>query len=68
MKEIGERISKRRKDLGYSQEELAVLVGMTRGSIGNYESGINLPSFEALIKIASALACYFQCPYWDALV
>jgi len=39
---------------GWSQEELAQRVGMSRSAIGNYEQGIRRPDFEALETFADA--------------
>jgi transcriptional regulator with XRE-family HTH domain len=55
MKEIGARITLKRKQAGLSQEKLADLLGVSRGSVGNYETSGNLPSIETLIKLAEIL-------------
>lgn len=52
---IGERIKKRREELGMSQSELAKRVGVTQGSIGNYETGVSNPKMELMPKIFDAL-------------
>ncbi len=52
---IGERIKKRREELGMSQLELAKRVGVTQGSIGNYETGVSNPKMELMPKIFDAL-------------
>lgn len=43
---IGERIRARREELGLSQAELAKKIGITQGSVGNYESGVSNPKME----------------------
>lgn len=41
-----------RKQDGLTQENVASLVGVKRGSIGAYEEGRATPNYETLIKIA----------------
>lgn len=52
---IGEQIKKRREELGMSQSELAKTIGVTQGSIGNYETGVSNPKMELMPKIFEAL-------------
>ena len=52
---IGERIKKRREELGMSQLELAKRVGVTQGSIGNYETGVSNPTFFTKLLKCSKL-------------
>lgn len=52
---IGEKIRKRREELGLSQVELAKRIGVTQGSIGNYESGVSNPKMELMPKLFEAL-------------
>lgn len=52
---IGERIKKRREELNMSQAELAKRIGVTQGSIGNYETGVSNPKMELMPKIFEAL-------------
>ncbi len=52
---LGERIKQARKFLGYTQNDLANLTGMSRISIGNYERDSRVPDGNALKKIAIAL-------------
>lgn len=52
---IGEKIRKRREELGLSQAELAKRIGVTQGSIGNYESGVSNPKMEIIPKLFEAL-------------
>ena len=39
--EIGERIKKRREELGMSQEELAQKVMVTRQAVSRWENGVS---------------------------
>lgn len=41
-----------RKSRGLTQEDLAKIIGVSRGAIANYEKGIREPSFEMLEKLA----------------
>lgn len=52
---IGDRIRKRREELGLSQAELARRIGVTQGSIGNYENGVSNPKMELMPKLFEAL-------------
>lgn len=52
---VGERIAKKRIDLGLNQSELALQSGLKPAAINQYESGERKPSYEALIKLAGAL-------------
>lgn len=40
-KEIGEKIKRRRKELGISQESLAEILGVTYQQVQRYENGTN---------------------------
>ena len=40
-----------RTSLGLSQAELAKRIGVTQGSIGNYESGVSNPKMELMQKL-----------------
>ena len=42
------RLRDQRKRLGYTQPELAAKLGITKGAIGNYESGISSPRIEII--------------------
>lgn len=52
---IGDKIRLRREQLGLSQTELAKRIGVTQGSIGNYENGVSNPKMELLPKLFEAL-------------
>lgn len=51
----GERVAAYRKDKRLSQQELADLLGVSRGYVGNIESGRNEPSSSFLMLLASKL-------------
>ena len=54
---ISQRIKKRRKALGLTQEQLANRVGTTRIYITYVETGVKVPSLAMLKTIAAALEC-----------
>lgn len=62
---IGSRIKQRREELGITQPVLAKLVGVSKGSIGNYESGISNPNEPILIKLFEVLECDANYLYQD---
>lgn len=48
---IGGEIKKQRELRKLAQEDLGNLIGVTRGSVCNYERGTSLPSLECFIAI-----------------
>lgn len=52
---VGTRIKERREAAGITQEELAKLLGVTKGAIGNYEAGISYPKIENMTKLFDLL-------------
>lgn len=54
-REIGERIKKRRKELGISQEKLAEGLNITYQQVQRYENGTNQLNTEKLQVIANIL-------------
>jgi transcriptional regulator with XRE-family HTH domain len=50
-----EQIKAVRKALGMTQEQLAKLLGVTQGTIAQWEKGLTHPTFEKLPKIAEVL-------------
>ena len=53
--EIGARIRKFREDRGYSQKELAELIGVSNSRISNWEQGINRPDADILVDLCKTL-------------
>jgi len=60
-REIGMHIRKERKDLGFSQIELAEEVGLTRTSIVNIETGRQRLPIHVLYTVAEALGVSVAC-------
>lgn len=52
---IGRRVQKRRKELGYTQEELAEKLNISRTHMGHIEQGRKSPSLKLMEKLARAL-------------
>ena len=54
-KSLGKRIKKYRTEKGFTQEDLADKVGVSRAYMGYIEQGRNTPSLEVLEKISKIL-------------
>lgn len=52
---VGTRIKAARQAAGLNQEQLAKLLGVSKGSIGNYEADISHPKEEILISLMNTL-------------
>lgn len=52
---IGIRIMQQRKALGFSQEELAEQVGLSKNHISNIECGKSMPTTRFILQICSIL-------------
>ena len=48
---IYERIKKLREKQGYTQTELAKMLGVTRSCVNAWEMGISVPSTQSLVQI-----------------
>ena len=55
MNRIGKNIKKARSEKGYTQEQLAQKLCVTRNTISNYETGHSNPDIEMLQLLAEAL-------------
>ena len=54
---LGEKIAKQRKELNYTQEQLADLLGVSRQSVSKWESDIAYPETDKLIKMGKLFDC-----------
>lgn len=54
---LGEKISKQRKELNYTQEQIAEILGVSRQSISKWESDIAYPETEKLIELGKLFDC-----------
>lgn len=61
MNELGNKISRKRKDLGLTQIELAERLSVTRQTVSRWEAGTVLPDIEKIADIAAILGV--SCDY-----
>lgn len=54
---LGEKIAKQRKELNYTQEQLADVLGVSRQSISKWESDIAYPETDKLIELGKLFDC-----------
>ena len=54
-KRLGSRIAERRKQLEWTQDQLAERVGVDAETISRFERGTNLPSLPTLDRLSTAL-------------
>lgn len=52
---IGNRIKEARNNLGYTQEKLAELLGVTKGAVANYENETSHPKEPIMYKLIETL-------------
>lgn len=58
LEKIGKHIQKLRKEAGYkTQESFAKELNISKSSVGNYESGQNLPSYKYWLQMIKLLKC-----------
>lgn len=62
---IGSRIKEARKNLKVTQEELASMIGVTKGAIANYENEVSTPRVELMFKLFEVLKCDANFLYQD---
>lgn len=62
---LGKRIKFFRSKVGYTQEQLAALIGKTKNHIGQMETGQSLPSVPVLYDISLALGVPLDCFFMD---
>lgn len=54
---LGEKITKQRKGLNYTQEQLADILGVSRQSVSKWESDIAYPETDKLIELGKLFDC-----------
>lgn len=62
---IGKRIREARLAHSYTQEELAALLGVTKGAVANYESGVSHPKEAVLYRLFEVLSVDANFLYQD---
>jgi transcriptional regulator with XRE-family HTH domain len=55
--DIADKVSERRQAQGFSQRQLAEIVGTTQSAIARLERGGRPPRIDTLLRIADALDC-----------
>ena len=55
MSELGNKIAKKRKDLGLTQMEFADEMSVTRQTVSRWEAGTVMPDIDKIADIASYL-------------
>ena len=62
---VSEKILQLRKAKGFTQEELAEKLNVSRQSVSKWESGQSVPELEKLVALSGIFgvkADYFKCP------
>jgi transcriptional regulator with XRE-family HTH domain len=54
---LGRRIAARRNDLGWTQQELADRVGVSRAAVSHLEGGLNVPGERTVTILAGLFKC-----------
>lgn len=50
----------RKEKLGWSQEELAGQLGVSRQSVSKWESAASIPDLDKIIRLSGDLWCYYR--------
>lgn len=67
LKTIGGRIQKIRKEKGYTQMQLAEIVGISTNYLSDLERGVSSPRLDKLVGIINALNCSADDVFADVL-
>lgn len=65
---IGSRIKELRIKNEITQEELAKIIGVTKGAIANYENEVSSPKIDLMYKLFDALNCDANYLYQDDMI
>ena len=49
------RLRQAREQFGFTQQDLAEKLGVTKSAVGNYENGVSSPKWDVLLKIFDVL-------------
>lgn len=52
-----DKLKAKRKEKGYTQSQLAEMVGVVQNSISQYEAGVCFPKRDTIVKLAEVLEC-----------
>ena len=64
---ISSRIKEARINKGLTQEQLAKIIGVTKGAVANYENQVSVPKTYVMYKLFEALDCDANYLYQDEL-
>ena len=64
---FSDRIKIARERKNFSQQQLGGFLGVTDGTISNYEKGVAFPRFETIIKLCEILDVDPNYLFWDDL-
>jgi len=64
MDRVGNGIKELREELGWTQGQLAAVVGVSRQSINSIERGRYVPSLELALKFARVFECPADEIFW----
>ena len=62
---LGEKLNQLRKSAGYTEQEVADILGVSSVTISSYERDMRKPSYENLIKIAGLYHVTLDYLLWD---
>lgn len=54
-KAFPKRLTEARKENNKTQDEMAIILDISRPAYTQYETGVNFPKFEKLVKLAETL-------------
>ena len=66
-KSLGKRVRAARMKKGYSQEQLAEILGISQAHVGHIESGRATPALPTFVKLANALDTTTDALLYDSL-
>ena len=54
---FGDKLSQKRKEYHYTQEQLAEILGVSRQAISKWESGLTYPETDKMIRMCELFHC-----------
>lgn len=61
------RLRQAREQAGFTQQDLAEKLGITKSAVGNYENGVSSPKWDVLLRIFDVLQVEPNFLYQDSL-
>lgn len=62
------RLKYRREEIGLTQVQLAKILGVSKGAVGNYETGVSSPKAEVLYRLFDVLGCEVNYLFQDEIL